>query len=332
MKKKYLYYSALFIIATLLLSLLFFNTKDDQISVPLRYGSVRAIVEAPAHVAYHNGFFQDEGLNVSLEINPDGKTSLDRLLLDSIDIASVMATPVVFRSFRSDDFYIIGVMEFSEKIHSGIAHKDRGIHLPVDLKGKNVGVMKGTSGEFYMNSFLILHDLIPEDLNIVDMNGPQMLDAMVSGDLDAMFCWEPYILLAKLEMDSSWIEFTSDKLIPSSWVFVARKNYVDDNPEIIKKFLKSILEGTRFTNEQKEQTLNIHSQMADVNKDHIKELLYKQTFNLSLKQELILDLEAQARWLVDFEYVPDSVIPDFYNIIYLDAVKEIVPDQANFIK
>lgn len=332
MKKKYLYFSALFIIASLLLYLLVFSKKEGQIPVPIRYGSVRAIVETPAHVAYINEYFQDEGLNVSLEINPDGKTSLDRLLLDSIDIASVMATPVVYRSFQRDDFYIIGVMEFSEKIHSGIARKDIGIDVPADLKGKNVGVMKGTSGEFYMNSYLILNDLLPGDINIVDLNGPQMLDGMVNGDLDAMFCWEPYILLAKMELDSNWIEFTSNKLIPSSWVFVARRNYVDENPELVKKFLQSILVGTQFANKHKDQALDIHSQLVDVNKDHIMELLYKQTFTLSLKQELILDLEAQARWLVDFKYVHDSVVPNFLSIIHVDALKEIVPDQVTFIK
>lgn len=332
MKKKYLFFSALFILASLILYLLVFNKKGEQKPVPLRYGSVRAIVEAPAHVAYINEYFQDEGLNVSMEINPDGKTSLDRLLLDSIDIASVMATPVVYRSFLSDDFYIIGVMEFSEKIHSGIARSGIGIDVPADLKGKNVGLMKGTSGEFYMNSYLILNDLLPGDINIVNLNGPQMLEAMVNGDIDAMFCWEPYILLAKMELDSNWIEFTSNKLIPSSWVFVARRNYVDENPEIVKKFLQSILTGTQFVNEHKDQALNIHSQLVDVNRDHIKELLYRQTYNLSLKQELILDLEAQARWLIDFNYVNDSIIPYFLSNIHVDALKEIVPDQVTFIK
>ncbi len=83
----------------------------------VRLASVPAIVEAPSHIAYQKKYFQEEGLNLSIEINPDGKTSLTHLFEDKVDIAAVMGTPVVYASFQRNDFYVIAKME-QAKIHS----------------------------------------------------------------------------------------------------------------------------------------------------------------------------------------------------------------------
>ncbi len=315
------------IISSIIYFSIVYNSENKTV-IPIRYGSVKALVEAPAHVAFHNGYFKDEGLDLSLEINPDGKTSLDRLLTDSIDIASVMATPVVYRSFNESDFSIFAVMEFSYKIHSCIARKDVGINSPADFKGRKLGVMKGTSGEFFMNSYLILNDLLPKDVEIVNLNGPELIKSINNGEIDAMFCWEPFVLMAKKQLKGNWIEFNSPKLVPSTWVFIAKKDYIKDNPEAIKRFIKAIVSSTQYTNENNELALNIHAEVTGIEKEIIAELFKKEIFNVSLKQELILDLEAQARWLIEFEYVKDSIVPNFLDIIHVDAMKEIIPEQV----
>lgn len=308
------------------------NYKKETEPISIRYASVKAIVEAPAHIAYHNGYFKEEGLDLSLEINPDGKTSLERMLLDSIDIASVMATPVVYKSFERNDFCIFAVMEFSEKIHSCIVRKNTGINSLEDLKGKTIGVMKGTSGEFFMNSFLILNEILPTDLNISNLNGPQMVSAIENKEIDAMFCWEPYPEIARKKLGDNTFKLSSKELIPSSWVFITKKSFAEANPQILTKFLKGVLSGITFTNENKEKALEVHSIIADVDIELIHDLFYKEIFNLSLKQELILDMETQARWIIDFNYTTDSVMPNFLDMIYFEAAENVFPSQVLIIK
>lgn len=308
------------------------SCSNTEKKVPLRYGTVRAIVDAPAQVAYQNGYFTDEGLDMSIHICPDGKTSLNLLLNDSLDIASVMSTPVVYQSFVRNDFYIFGVMEFSEKIHACLVSTQSGILTPIDLVGKRVGVLKGTSGEFFMNSFLILNEISPEDVIVVNLTGPEMVSAMVKNELDAMFCWEPYPLLAEQQMGGNSFRLESPKLIPSSWVFVAKKNYVNKNPEVLNKFLLGIMSGITYCSEHKNSAMDIHAEYTQMERNVIEELFFQESFSLSLKQELILDLEAQARWLIDFQYVNDSIVPDFLDLIYLDAMQNVCPQKSVLIK
>ena len=235
--KKYYIGTALILILIILFYFLFSNENEKEELLQLRYASVKSIVEAPAHVAFQNRYFENEGLDLSMRINPDGKTSLDQLFLDSIDIASVMATPVVYKSFQRNDFYIFGVIEYSEKIHSCIARKDKGINSAKDLKGKTIGVLKESSGEFFMNSFLIVNELLPSDLNIINLNGPEMVDAINKNEIDAGFYWDSYLILAEKRLKNNAVRLSSPRLIPSSWVFVARNKFVNENPEAVKRFL-----------------------------------------------------------------------------------------------
>ena len=160
--------------------------KSSTELIKVRYASVPAIVEAPAHIAYHNNYFAEEGLDLSIEMNPDGKTSLEHLFDGQIDIASVMGTPLVYQSFERDDFYILGKIDHN-KIHSAIARSDSGIESAEMIKGKHVAVMQGTSGHFFMDSWLIYHGLKPDDVEIYNMNAPDSVEAISRGEVDAMF-------------------------------------------------------------------------------------------------------------------------------------------------
>ena len=147
-----------FVLTSLLIYLS--GCQDPPIDKTIRYASGPAIIEAPAHAAYKKGFFKNTGLQVNLKILPDGKTALSKLLEDKYDLAAVIATPVVIQSFHRKDFSIIAVVEHP-KFHHLLVNNYR-INSLQDLKGKKIGVTPGTSGEYYMHSFLLANE-IPED-------------------------------------------------------------------------------------------------------------------------------------------------------------------------
>ncbi len=187
----FLYRSITLIPLLILIAALTSCTDRTESRQKVRIASVPAIVEAPTHIAYHNGYFKQEGLAVDLSINPDGKTSLNQLLNGEVDIAAVTGTPVVYSSLKGNKFVIFGNVDHS-KIHFVVARKDRGIKSIADLKSRKVAVMLGTSGQFFMDSLLTLNHLAPEDLEIINMNAPAQVDAFINGDVDAIFCWVPF--------------------------------------------------------------------------------------------------------------------------------------------
>ena len=64
------------------------NTSDENKSIDL--GEVtRSVFYAPQYVALEKGFFEDEGLDVSLQTTWGGDKTMTALLSESVDVALV---------------------------------------------------------------------------------------------------------------------------------------------------------------------------------------------------------------------------------------------------
>jgi sulfonate transport system substrate-binding protein len=283
-----------------IMACLIFNGCQEKQSEPSReltkitVGTVPAIVEASVHVAYEKGYFKDEGLDAELIMNPDGKTSLQMLFDGKADIVNVMGTPVVYASFDRNDFYIIGKIRHS-KIHFAVARKDRGIHKTSGLKGKRVAVTKGTSAEFFMDSYLIYNGITPSELEIVYMDAPTMVDAIQKGEVDAMFCWSPFPFLAQKLLGENAVILPSETIVPGSWLVVVKKDFAREHPDILIKYLKGIVSAEQFIADNKEEAISIHARLAGVDKGIVSELFKNIKLDLCLDQALLNDLEDQGR-------------------------------------
>jgi NitT/TauT family transport system substrate-binding protein len=84
-------------------------------------------------------------------------------------------------------------MVYSDKDIKILARQDRGIKTPESLKGKVVGVTAGTASHFFLNLFLIYHQMQISDVQIIDLEPPGLSKALIEGQVDAIATWEPYI-------------------------------------------------------------------------------------------------------------------------------------------
>ena len=297
----------------------------------IRVGSVPAIVEAPTHVAWDRGYFKEQGLDVDLAINPDGKTSLKQLFDGKADIIHVMATPIVYASFDRGDFVVIGKINHS-KIHFAVARKDRGIEKPSDLMGKKVAVTKGTSAEFFMDSYFLHNGIDPSRVEIVHMDAPAMVEAIVKGDVDAMFCWSPFPLLAQKRLGNNAVVLASENIVPGSWLIVAKREFAGEHPDILKRYLKGLARGEQYIAENREKAAQIHAKVGGVDPEIVSRLFEKMAWSLSLDQALLSDLEDQARWLIRYGYTKKTKVPNYLEVIEPAPLKEVKPAAVSVIK
>jgi NitT/TauT family transport system substrate-binding protein len=294
-------------------------------------GSVPAVVDTPSHVAYANKYFQEEGLDVQLKLNPDGITSLKQLFKGEVDIAMVTGTPVMYFSFDRDDFVVCGNLLHS-KIHYVLARRSSGIEKASDLIGKRVAMMPKTSSAFFLDAYLAFFDLTPKDVKMVPMNAPSMVTAIVNKQVDAIFCWQPFIMQAQNALGKDAILLPSENVLTGSWLIVARRKYVEQHPDTIESFLRAMHKGVQFTNEHKKQASVIYSKTTGVKQGPALSLLKDMTFNLALGQDLLNNLEDQARWAMRYGYVKGKKMPNYLDLIYLKGLTKVAPASITIIR
>lgn len=319
--------------------LLYGSARAEPVDV--RFSSVPFIGSVPTSVAHENGYFIDEGLNIQIKQNAAGWLSLKDLFEGKADIATVAELPVVYSIFDKrkytetdrPDFYVIGDMIFSQSIiQNVVVRRDRGIATPGDLKGKRIGVFLGTTLDFFMDAFLIDSRVDRSEVEIVNLNPSQMTEAIVKGDVDAIFSWEPHVQIALDKLGDKGGILTSSLEYSTAWLIVVTKDYAQSHPEVLKKFLRAILKAQDFIKENKDASIDIHARFTDVDPAVVRKLCDHVVFDLSLSEAMLLVLEDEADWAAQKLGFDDQETPDVMEYILPDALQAVHPTGMRIIR
>ena len=136
-------------------------------------------------------FFEANGINFTFKTYDTGLATIDDLLNNKVDIAGSAEYPVAAKAFEKDNISIIASISKSYVVHV-VGLTDRGIRNVEDLKGKRIGLPRGTILEFYLGRFLDLHGLSIRDVTLINMPQGQTADAIANGSVDAVVTREPY--------------------------------------------------------------------------------------------------------------------------------------------
>lgn len=245
---------SLFVVCLLLVltsSLLFVGCgkKDDN---KIRLNEVtHSIFYAPLYVALNNGYFEDEGLKVTLESATGSDASMTALISDSADVVLIGPEQVVYSESLKDRPVIFG--QLTQKDGSFIVGKDDDQNFTLDdLKGKTI--IGGRQGGF---PAMTLEYVIKQagltigtnasagEVNLrTDVAFNMIASEFITSGNEYCTLFEPnattlenqgdgYVLKAVGEL-SGYIPYTC---------FVAKTSYLKDNPEKAEKFLSAVKKG-----------------------------------------------------------------------------------------
>jgi len=347
MKKKHL--TLLFVLVLIIIvfcGLYYWLGDKSRLEKPVELIKVRFAMnptflgEAAFHLAYHNGYFKEEGLEITLIKNLAGWQSLKNLFEGDADIANVADLPISYSAldkkkytdFERGDFYIITDLIYSNKIQQVLARKDRGIYAPEDIKGKRVGLLRGTTADFFLDAFLTEYNLKASDIEVVNMGVFEQVEALVKGDLDVIFSWQPHILNAQKLLGDNAIILPTKLTYTTAWLSVVMKEYAEEHPEVLEKYLRAIYKANQFIKENREEAITIHAEMSDVDREVFASLWNDIDYKLSLSEALLTTLEDEARWIIRNKLADQTEVPNFLDFIYFDALEKVNPEGITIIR
>ena len=138
--------------------------------------------------AKDGGYFDEEGLDVTLFEFADGPTEIAAMESGSIDLAYIGDGAHKLPANNNCKIFCYSHIGDAEMV---IGRTSAGINSLEDLAGKTVGYASGTSSETMLQRALEDAGLTMDDIVPYDMDTSNMVTAMVSGDLDACATWSP---------------------------------------------------------------------------------------------------------------------------------------------
>ncbi len=302
----------------------------------ITFGVETSLLPSVVWVAENKGYFEEEGLDVGIKEFSSGRTALAAMLNEgNLDMVTVAQTPVMFNSFDRNDYVIIAAMVSSDDDVKILARQDKGIREPSDLRGKKVGMTKGSTGHFFLGLFLTHSGLKLSEIETIDIEASELPQALEDGRVDAISTWEPHILNAKklLGENAAVLEPRGGaKIFREDFYFVPDRNFVENNPETLKRFLKAIEKGEEFIQKNREEAINIVSQRLGVNRESIVSVWDSFEFGLFLDQSILITLEDEARWAIKNNLTTATEVPNYLDYIYMDALEEVKPEAVTIIR
>lgn len=294
-------------------------------------GVETSLLPAAVWVAENKGYFKEEGLDLEIKEFDSGKLSFLAMLDSGVDISTVAPTPIMFNSFKRQDFSIFATFVYSYDDVKVIARKDKGIKTAADLKGKRVGTPAGTTGQFFLSSFLIYKGLNASEIQEVDIAPSDLPGALEKNRVDAIVIWEPHAYNARQLLQDNAIRLPSSEVYKETFNFIAMKDFARDNPEVLKKFLRAIDKATIFIGEHKFESQAIVAERLKLDKDVMITLWDEFVFQLSLEQSLLMTLEDEARWAITNSLTDKTEIPNYLDYVYMDLLHEVKPEAVTMI-
>jgi len=310
-------------------------TRDEPSPEPLERVSIgisaTSLLPALIHIADNERFFEEEGLDVEIEGYPTGKAALAATLNGEVDMGTVADIPIVFSSFKRDDFAVWVTILDSAQHTKVLARKDRNINMPKDLLGKTIATSLETTSHFAMVTFFALNKMDMDQVEIVDMKPLEMVDAIVKGEVDAICGWEPNVTMAAERLGENALLLPSKVGYMATFSLVSRDGFIVDNPESIRRVIRALNNAEEFAEKNREESIDILASRLETDREDIDKLWDGYRFRLSLSQSLLVTLEDEAKWAIRSNFTNKTEIPNFLDYFYMDALEEVEPESISII-
>ena len=206
-----------------------------------------SIFYAPQYAAIELGYFEEEGIDLTLVNGAGADKVMTALISGDAQIGFMGSEASIYVSQEGADDPAVNFAQLTQRAGNFLVGRTAQPDFKwEDLKGKKVGVSINQTSHYLLMQALETAGLTDADVDLVNMTSSDAGVSFISGDLDAAVTWEPYLSNA-VEQGVGKLIFSSKdapvsilikELLRSQW---NRHNYWQKNNSRIRLLLTDIV-------------------------------------------------------------------------------------------
>jgi taurine transport system substrate-binding protein len=224
-----------------LAALAFITFQAQAVNVTVAYQTSAE----PAKVAQaDNTFGKESGATVDWRKFDSGASVVRALASGDVQIGNIGSSPLAVAASQAVPIEVF--LLASQLGNSEALVVKKSISKPEDLIGKRIAVPFISTTHYSLLAALKHWGIKPNQVQIVNLQPPAIVAAWQRGDIDAAYIWAPAV--NALEKDGTVL---TDSAKVGQWgaptldVWVVRKDFAQQHPEIVKAFARSAIEAQR---------------------------------------------------------------------------------------
>lgn len=273
------------------------------------------------YVAKKAGLFAKNGLDVSINTGPSGSAMVPFLINDQINAA--YGSDLAGVANHNVDPKIVAVADGTllVKWQSVVG---RNVADLAGLKGKKIGIAKGTSGEIFWSEILKKNHLTAADFTVVDIEAPEMVAAIERGDIDAFAVWEPWPTRALMSVKGTKVLADTEGVIQNRNFIYMNRGWIEKNQDTATRFMRALCEADDLIKSDRPAATKMVAKFLNMPLPLATELMPKLEFDMYLTDASLQTIKASEDLLIARGKMKAPL--DYSTYVYPDLLKAVRPD------
>ncbi|MBQ5661361.1 MAG: ABC transporter substrate-binding protein [Lachnospiraceae bacterium] len=258
-----------------------------------------SIFYAPQYVAIEEGYFDEEGIDLTLVNGGGADKVMTAMISGEADIGFMGSEASIYTYAGGEEDYAVNFAQLTQRAGNFLVGREPDEDFEwSDLNGKKVlGGRAGGMPQMVFEYILKKNGIDPKtDLEIdQSINFGLTAAAFTSDDSDYTVEFEPFAtglemegtgyVIASLGEESGYVPYTA---------YCAKKSYLAENPEIVRKFTNAIQKGMDYVNAHSAEEIAavIHPQFKETPFENVVKIVERYKAQDTWKEDLVFEKES----------------------------------------
>jgi ABC-type nitrate/sulfonate/bicarbonate transport system substrate-binding protein len=265
----------------------------------------------PYFVALDKGYYLDEGLSVTIVRGYGSGDTTKRVDVGSVDLGSADTGTVMIARSEGAKVKTVG-MWHPHTMDTFVTFADSGIETPQDFEGKTFADIPGGSNYVTMPAFCEINGIDINKINIVAVDWGTRMGSFTSGQAD--FTTVAIYDLIQYEKAAQDMGKELHVIYKYQWGqdtyghgIIASEDYMQSNPETIRKFLAASYRGLDYATTHKQETIDtMLKYVPELDREKLDDN-YDRYMELQIGPELDLGKSGTEIGMMDKDRMEDQI-------------------------
>jgi NitT/TauT family transport system substrate-binding protein len=211
--------------------------------------------KSPVYVGVQEGFFEDEGLEVSIASGRGSTDAITKIATGQADIGSADIGALMAAKAQDDSLPVKMVYSiFNQAPHAFFTLEKNGITEMADMEGKKVATSPFTSSNAFLPLVLRENGMAEDAVTLTKADPGALGPMLMSGSTDAIIAW-----VTNIALFADQAETTGNEMVVLPWSdaglelysssVVASEKFLSERPDVAKRFMRAFDKSLQFTHD-----------------------------------------------------------------------------------